>query len=76
MIRCHQFNKQKTKKQNKTTKKEKENLLMHMDEDVIYPSILRLCLHLYIQQEYLTCYEQRISEKIVGKSIVTNLFFC
>jgi hypothetical protein len=50
--------------------------LMHMEEDDIYPSILRLCLNLYIQQEYLTCYEQRISEKIVGKSIVTNLFFC
>ena len=46
-----------------------------MDEEIIFPSILRLCLHLYIQEEYVTCYEQRISEKIVGKSIVTNLFF-
>jgi hypothetical protein len=65
------------KKQTKTKKrkKKKESLLMHMDEEIIYHSILRLCLHLYIQQEYVTCYEQRISEQIVSKSIVTNLFF-
>jgi len=44
MIKCHQFNKQKITK----------NLLMHMDEEIIYPSNLRLCLHLYIQQEYVT----------------------
>ena len=50
-------------------------MLMHIDEEIIYPSILRLCLHVYIQQECVTCYEQRISEKIVGKSIVANLFF-
>jgi hypothetical protein len=50
-------------------------MLMHIEEEIIYPSILRLCLHVYIQQEYVTCYEQRISEKIVGKSIVANLFF-
>ena len=50
-------------------------MLMHIDEEIIFPSILRLCLHLYIQQEYVPCYEQRISEKIVGKSIVTHLFF-
>jgi len=31
--------------------------------------------YVYIQQEYITCYEQRISETIVGKSIVTHLFF-
>ena len=46
-----------------------------MDDEIIYPSILRLCFYSYIQQEYVTCYEQRISENIVGKSIVTNLFF-
>ena len=50
-------------------------MLMHIDEEIIFPSILPLCLHLYIQQEYVPCYEQRISEKIVGKSIVTHLFF-
>ena len=49
MIRCHQFNKHKTKKQNKR-KKPKTNLLMHLDEEIIFPSIPRLCLHLYIQQ--------------------------
>ena len=38
-------------------------MLMHMDEEVIYSSILRLCLYVYIQQEYVTCHEQRISEK-------------
>ena len=65
MIKCHQFNKQK-KKQNKE-KKRKKNMLMHMDDEIIYPSILRLCFYLYIQQEYVTCYEQRISENIVGK---------
>jgi hypothetical protein len=48
---------------------------MHIDEGIIYSSILRLRLHVYIQQEYVTCYEQRISDKIVGKSIVANLFF-
>jgi hypothetical protein len=48
---------------------------MHMDEEIIFHSILRLCLHLYIKQELVTCYEQRISEKIVGKSIVATLFF-
>ena len=74
MIRCHQFNKQKAKNKTKQ-KKTKKSLLMYMDEEIIYPSILRLCLHLYIQQEYVTCYEQRISETIVGKSIVTHLFF-
>ena len=74
MIRCHQFNKQKTKNKTKETKRIK-NMLMHIDEEIIYPSILRLCLHVYIQQECVTCYEQRISEKIVGKSIVANLFF-
>ena len=74
MIRCHQFNKQKTKNKTKE-KKTKKNLLMHMDDETIFPSIHRLCLHLYIQQEYVPCYEQRISEKIVGKSIVTHLFF-
>jgi hypothetical protein len=46
-----------------------------MDEEIIYPSILRLCLQLYIQQEYVTWYQQRISETIVGKSIITHLFF-
>ena len=30
--------------------------------------------YVYIQQEYITCYEQRINEKLVGKSIVTHLF--
>ena len=74
MIRCHQFNKQKTNKKKTKEKKRKQSLLMHMDEEIIYHSILRLCLHCYIQQEYVTWYEQRISEKIVGKSIVTNLF--
>ena len=29
-------------------------MLMHIDEEIIYPSILRLCLHVYIQQEYVT----------------------
>ena len=46
--------KTKNKKQNKTKTKQKENLLMHMDEEIIYPSIHRLCLHLYIPQEYVT----------------------
>jgi hypothetical protein len=50
-------------------------MLMHMDEEIINPSIIRLCLHLYIQQEYITCYEQRISEKIVSKSIITHFVF-
>jgi hypothetical protein len=67
---------QQTKTKNKTKeKKRKKSMLMHMDEEIIYHSILRLCLPLYIQQECVTCYEQRISEKIVGKSIVANLFF-
>jgi hypothetical protein len=48
---------------------------MNMDEEIIYHNILRLCLYVYIQQECVTCYEQRISEKIVGKSIVANFFF-
>jgi hypothetical protein len=48
---------------------------MQIDEEIIYPSILLLCLHVYIQQECATCYEQRISEKIVGESFVANLFF-
>jgi hypothetical protein len=65
----------KNKQKQKKRKKKKESLLMHMEEEIIYHSILRLCLHLYIQQEYVTCYEQRISEQIVSKSIVTNLFF-
>jgi hypothetical protein len=64
--------KQKTKQKKK---KRNKSLLMHMDEEIIYPSILRLCLHLYILQEYVTWYQQRISETIVGKSIITHLFF-
>ena len=52
----------KSKKQNKR-KKNKKNLLMHMDEEIIYHNILRLCLYVYIQQEFATCHEQRISEK-------------
>ena len=65
----------KSKKQNKRKKTKKKNLLMNMDEEIIYHNILRLCLYVYIQQECVTCYEQRISEKIVGKSIVANFFF-
>ena len=64
----------KNKKQNKRKKKRKKSLLLHMDEEIIYHSILRLCFHLYIQQDYVTWYQQRISEKIVSKSIVTHLF--
>ena len=26
---------------------------MHIDEEIIYAIMLRLCLHLYIQQEYI-----------------------
>ena len=59
----------------KKRKKKKKSLLIHMEEEIIYPSILRLCLHLYIQQELVAWYQKRISEKILGKSIVTNLSF-
>ena len=53
MIRCHQFNKQKQKTKQKK-KKRKKSLLLHMDEEIIYHSILLLCFHLYIQQDYVT----------------------
>jgi hypothetical protein len=43
-------------------------MLMHMDEDIA--SIM--FTYVYNQQEYITCYEQRISETIVGKSIVVT----
>ena len=67
---------QQTKTKNKTKEKKRmKRLLMHMDDEIIYHSILLLCLPLYIQQDYATWYQQRISEKIVSKSIVTNLFF-
>ena len=38
-------------------------MLMHMDEEIIFAIMLRLCLHVYVQQEYINCNEQRISAK-------------
>ena len=75
MSPIQQTKNKKTKQKKKKEKKPVKSLLMHMDEEILFPSIHRLSLHVYIQQEYVTCYEQRISEKIVGKSIVANLFF-
>ena len=57
MIRCHQFNKQKTKNKTKE-KKRKENLLMHLDDISQYSSIMFACVY-----STRVCYEQRITEK-------------
>ena len=56
----------KNKKQNKRKKTKEKPVDAYGRGDYIsqYSSIM---FHLYIQQEYAICYEQRISEKTVGK---------